>query len=242
MEQNTHATPTPHNAARRGDIAETVLMPGDPLRAKFIAETFLENVSQYNQIRGMNGYTGTYKGKRVSVQGHGMGNPSVGIYTYELYHFYDVQRIIRVGSSGAMRLDVKLGNIVIAMGACTDSSYASQYGLPGTFAPIASYPLLERAVRVSCEKGLAFHVGNILSSDVFYSDDPDSWKKWADMGVLSVEMESLGLYCNAARAGKEALCITTVSDHLLTKEKASAEQRQTGFSAMIELALDIACD
>lgn len=232
-------TPTPHNAAHIGDIAETVIMPGDPLRAKFIAESFLENAVQYNNIRGMNGYTGTYKGRRVSVQGHGMGIPSVGIYTYELYNFYGVNRIIRVGSSGAIQLDIKLGDIVVAMGACTDSAYASQFDLPGTFAPIASFSLLEQCVDAAKNQNLQIHVGNVLSSDVFYSDNPKSWKKWADMGVLSIEMESMGLYCNAAKAGKEALCITTVSDQILTGEKASSEQRQTGFSAMIQLALDM---
>lgn len=239
MEHIGNYTPTPHNAAVIGDIAETVIMPGDPLRAKFIAESFLENAVQYNQIRGMNGYTGTYKGKRVSVQGHGMGIPSVGIYTYELYNFYGVNRIIRIGSSGAIRLGIELGDIVVAMGACTDSAYASQYNLPGTFAPIASFSLLERCVKTAKDKNLHLHVGNVLSSDVFYSDNQKAWQMWADMGVLSIEMESMGLYCNAAKAGKEALCITTVSDQILTGEKASAEQRQFGFSSMIELALDM---
>lgn len=239
MEYIGNCTPTPHNAAVIGDIAETVIMPGDPLRAKFIAESFLENAVQYNQIRGMNGYTGTYKGKRVSVQGHGMGIPSVGIYTYELYNFYGVNRIIRIGSSGAIRLGIELGDIVVAMGACTDSAYASQYNLPGTFAPIASFSLLERCVKTAKDKNLHLHVGNVLSSDMFYSDNQKAWQMWADMGVLSIEMESMGLYCNAAKAGKEALCITTVSDQILTGEKASAEQRQSGFSSMIELALDM---
>lgn len=239
MEYIGNCTPTPHNAAVIGDIAETVIMPGDPLRAKFIAESFLENAVQYNQIRGMNGYTGTYKGKRVSVQGHGMGIPSVGIYTYELYNFYGVNRIIRIGSSGAIRLGIELGDVVVAMGACTDSAYAAQYNLPGTFAPIASFSLLERCVKTAKDKNLHLHVGNVLSSDMFYSDNQKAWQMWADMGVLSIEMESMGLYCNAAKAGKEALCITTVSDQILTGEKASAEQRQFGFSSMIELALDM---
>lgn len=233
-------TPTPHNAGKLGDIAPIVLMPGDPLRAKFIAETYLTDVVQYNQVRGMNGYTGMYKGKKVSVQGHGMGIPSIGIYTYELFNFYGVDRIIRVGSAGAIQPHIKLGDIVIAMGACTDSNYAAQYGLPGSFAPICSYDLLEKAVMAAKEKNLSFYVGNILSSDIFYNSDEDALRKWAKMGVLAVEMEAAALYCNATKAGKEALCITTVSDCPFTGEAASAEQRQTGFASMIELALDIA--
>ena len=231
--------PTAHNAAKLGDIAPTVIMPGDPLRATFIAENFLENVTQYNHIRGMNGYTGTYKGKKVSVQGHGMGGPSVGIYTYELFNFYDVERIIRVGSSGAMQPQLKLGDIVVAMGACTDSSYANQYHLPGTFAPIASFSLLEACVQNARKMELPIHVGNVLSSDIFYHDDPDALQKWVKMGVLTAEMESMALYCNSARAGKEALCITTVSDLPFKGEEMPAEQRQKGFHSMVELALSL---
>lgn len=232
-------TPTAHNAAKLGDIAPTVLMPGDPLRAAFIAETFLENVVQYNHVRGMNGYTGTYQGKRVSVQGHGMGGPSIGIYSYELYNFYDVQRIIRIGSSGGIQPHLHLGDIVVAMGACTDSAYAAQYGLPGTFAPIASYPLLAACVEAAKKKELCVHVGNILSSDIFYSDDPNALEKWVKMGVLAAEMEAMALYCNSARAQKESLCITTVSDLPFTGEAMPAKEREQGFSNMVELALAI---
>lgn len=231
-------TPTPHNTAHAGDIAETVIMPGDPLRAKFIAENFLDNAMEYNHVRGMLGYTGNYKGHRVSVQGHGMGIPSIGIYSYELFHFYGVKRIVRVGSSGAIQPDIRLGDIVIAMGTCTDSNYAAQYGLPGVFAPICSYDLLEKMVAAAKAKGITPHVGNVLSSDVFYNPDSGANERWASMGVLSVEMESMGLYCNAAAAGKEAICVTTISDHILKGEGMSAEQRQTGLRSMIELALE----
>lgn len=232
-------TPTPHNSAVRGEIAKTVLMSGDPLRAKYIAETFLQNARMYNQVRGIFGYTGTYKGVEVSVQAHGMGIPSIGIYTYELYHFYDVENIIRVGSAGAMQPELKLGDIVAAMGACGDSNYAAQYNLPGTFAPICSYHLLEKAVKTAGELNVQLRVGNILSSDAFYHADPDVNKKWAEMGVLAVEMEAVGLYCNAAKAGKNALCLTTISDQLYTGERLSAEQRQLGFKTMVELALEM---
>ena len=232
-------TPTPHNSAVRGEIAKTVIMPGDPLRAKYIAETFLQDARLYNQVRGIYGYTGTYKGIAVSVQAHGMGIPSIGIYTYELYHFYDVDTIIRVGSAGAMQPDLKLGDIVAAMGACTDSNFAAQYNLPGTFAPICTYHLLEKAAAAARIHNIPLRIGNILSSDVFYHADPDVSKKWVEMGVLAVEMEAAGLYCNAAKAGKNALCLTTISDQLATGERMSVEQRQFGFKTMVELALEM---
>ena len=231
------SAPTPHNAAKPGEIAKTVLMPGDPLRAKFVAETFLENPKQYNTVRGMLGYTGTYKGKEISVQGSGMGIPSIGIYSYELFNFYGVENIIRIGSAGAISTDLHIGDVVIGMGACTDSNYPSQFGMPGTFAPIASYPLLKQAVAAAEELGYNYSVGNILSSDVFYTEDPDCLKKWQKMGVLAVEMESAGLYCNAARAGKNALCLLTISDCPFTGEATTAEERQTKFTQMMEIAL-----
>lgn len=230
--------PTPHNSAKPGEIAETVLMPGDPLRAKFIAENFLENTVQYNTVRGMYGFTGTYKGARVSVQGSGMGIPSIGIYSYELYNFYNVQNIIRVGTAGAIADGLDVGDVVIAMGACTDSSFAVQYGLSGSFAPTASFGLLEKAVKAAREMGLTISVGNVLSTDVFYSADAEAVKKWAKMGVLAVEMECAGLYMNAACAGKNALGVLTVSDHIFTGKSASADERQTSFTSMMEVALE----
>ena len=189
--------PTPHNNAKKGDIAKKVLMPGDPLRAKYIAETYLENPVCFNTVRNVLGYTGTYKGKEVSVMASGMGMPSIGIYSYELYNFYDVDQIIRIGSAGALQDDVNVMDVIIAMGACTDSNFGHQYGLPGSFAPIASYDLVARAVEVAKEQGTPVRVGNVVSSDVFYNDNPavsDAWKK---MGVLCAEMECAGLYMNA---------------------------------------------
>jgi purine-nucleoside phosphorylase, family 1 (deoD) len=230
---------TPHNGADKGDIARTVLMPGDPLRAKYIADTYLEDVKCFNTVRNMFGYTGTYKGKRISVMGGGMGMPSIGIYSYELYHFYDVDAIIRIGSAGAMQDDVNVMDLVIGMGACTNSSYADQYQLPGTFAPIPDYGLLEKAVNTAREKGASVRVGNILSSDVFYNDRTDFNDRWKRMGVLAVEMEAAALYMNAARAGKKALCILTISDHLYREDSLSAEDRQTGFRQMMEIALEL---
>ena len=230
--------PTPHINAKLGEIAETVIMAGDPLRAKFMAETFLENPVQFNSVRGMLGYTGTYNGKSVSVMGHGMGIPSIGIYTYELFNFYGAKTIIRVGSAGAYTTDLHLGDLIIAMGACTDSNYGAQFGLPGTFAPIADYDLL-RGAADTCEKlGLNYKVGNVLSSDVFYGDTPTS-DKWMKMGVLGVEMEAAALYMNAARAGKRALVICTVSDHIVTGEVTTSEQRRTTFTNMMKVALSL---
>ena len=234
--------PTPHINAAPKDFAKTVLMPGDPLRAKFIAENFLENARLINNVRGIQGYTGEYKGKKISVMASGMGMPSIGIYSYELYNFFGVENIIRVGSAGGMTERVKLRDIVLAQGACTDSAYAGQYGLSGAFAPIADFTLLKKAAENAEQKGLQYHVGNILSSDRFYGDDTDASAKWSKMGVLAVEMEAAALYMNAARAGKKALAICTVSDHLLTGESTSAEERQTTFTAMMELALDTALD
>lgn len=231
--------PTPHIGAREGEIADRVIMAGDPLRAKFMAERFLENPVQYNAVRGMLGFTGTYKGKRVSVQGHGMGMPSIGIYSYELFNFYGVKRIIRTGSAGSINAGVKMGDVVIGMGSCTDSNYASQYGLPGTFAPIADFGLVRAAVEKAEELGVRYKVGNILASDFFYGDDADSWKQWQKMGVLAVEMEAAALYMNAARCGGEALCICTISDSLVTDEACSAEERQTSFTNMMDIAFGI---
>jgi purine-nucleoside phosphorylase len=214
-------------------------MAGDPLRAKFMAENFLENPVQFNNVRGMLGFTGEYKGKRVSVMGHGMGIPSIGIYTYELFNFYGVKRIIRTGSAGAYHPDLKLGDIVVGIGACTDSNYGAQYGLPGTFSPTADFAMARAAVEKAEEMGIRYKVGNILSSDVFYGDSADGWKAWQKMGVLAVEMEAAALYMNAARSGNEALCICTISDSLVTGEACSAEQRQTSFTNMMEIAFNI---
>jgi len=231
--------PTPHITAKKGDFAETVLMPGDPLRAKFIAETFLENAELVNNVRGIHGYTGYYKGKRVSVMASGMGMPSIGIYSYELYNFYDVKNIIRIGSAGAIHPDLKIKDIAIGMGACTNSNYVSQYGLPGNLAPIASFELLKKATDLAEEMGLSYKVGNLYSSDTFY-DDMARLKEWQRMGVLAVEMEAAALYMNAMRAGKNALAICTISDCPFTGEASSAEERQNSFTQMMTLALEIA--
>jgi purine-nucleoside phosphorylase len=234
------STPTPHIGAKTGEIAKTVLMPGDPLRAKFIAENFLEDVVQFNTVRNMFGYTGTYKGKRVSVMGSGMGMPSIGIYSYELFNFYGVDNIIRIGTAGSMNENVKVRDVVIALGASTNSNYASQYCLPGTFAPIASYDLVSAAVNTAKEKNINTAVGNILSSDTFYCADKTATEKWMSMGILAVEMEAAALYMNAAQAKKNALCLLTISDSLITGESLSAEDRQTSFTDMMEIALTIA--
>jgi len=233
-------TPTAHNGANTGDFAKTVLMPGDPLRAKYIAETYLENPRQVTSVRNMFGYTGTCHGKEISVMGGGMGMPSVGIYSYELFHFYDVEQIIRIGSAGALQDHIKLMDVVIGMGACTDSNYAYQYGLPGTFAPIADYELMSRAVAVAEKQGTNVAVGNILSSDIFYNQCENANDLWRSMGVLAVEMEAAALYMNAAKAGKKALCMLTISDHIYTGEALSAKDRQLGFGKMMEIALELA--
>ena len=231
---------TPHNSAKMGDFAETVLLPGDPLRAKFIADNFLTDVVQVNTVRNMFGYTGYYKGKKVSVMGSGMGMPSIGIYCYVLYAFYGVKTIIRVGSCGAYVPECKLFDIIIAQGACTNSNWSHQYGLPGTYSAIADFETLKKAYDVCQEKGYRAHVGNILSSDIFYNDQPEVWKKWAKMGCLGVEMESYALYATAASLGKKALCILTVSDSFISKEETTAEERQTSFKQMMEVALEVA--
>ena len=233
----TH-TPTPHIGAQFGDIAETVIMAGDPLRAKFMAEQFLDNPVQFNNIRGMLGFTGTHEGKRVSVMGHGMGMPSLGIYTYELYNFYGVKTIIRVGSAGSIHPDLNVGDLAIAMGACTNSNYAAQFELPGTYAAIANFDLLRGAVE-ACERlGYKYKVGNVLSSDTFYTEHPHN-ERWINMGVLAVEMEVAALYMNAARSGNRALAICTISDHILKGDSASAEERQTTFTHMMDVAFSL---
>lgn len=239
MSDTNRNTPTPHIAAKPGDFAETVLMPGDPLRSKFIAETFLENPVLVNNTRGVQGYTGTYKGKRVSVMASGMGMPSIGIYSYELFNFYDVKNIIRVGTAGVIRPDLKVRDIVIGQGACTNSNYVNQFDLPGTFAPICSYELLKKAVDAAEKLGVTPVVGNLYSSDAFY-DDSMGLSKWQKMGVLAVEMEAAALYMNAARAGKNALAICTISDNPFTGEVTTAEERQMTFTKMMEIALEIA--
>ena len=232
-------TPTPHNAANRGEIAETVLMPGDPLRAKFIAEQYLDDIVCFNQVRNMLGFTGNYHGRRVSVMGGGMGMPSIGIYSYELYHFYGVENIIRIGSAGGISEQVKVRDLIAGMSASTNSNYAAQYKLPGILAPTADVGLLERAVETARARNLPIHVGNILSSDVFYTEDSADNDAWKSMGVLCVEMEAAALYLNAARAGKKALCLLTISDHLYTGESLSAQERQTSFRDMMEVALSL---
>lgn len=231
-------TPTPHNAAVEGQIAKTVLMPGDPLRAKLLADTYLENVEQFNTVRNMFGYTGTYKGQPVSVMGSGMGMPSIGIYSYELFNFYGVENILRIGSAGGLAPEVKLRDIVIGMSSSTDSNYPSQYGMPGTIAPTADFGLLSKAVAGAEKLSYPVRVGNILASDVFYTVD-NSHSKWASMGVLAVEMESAALYLNAMYAHKHALTLLTVSDLPLTGEALTAEERQTSFTQMMEVALSV---
>ncbi len=230
---------TPHNNAKKGQIADCVIMPGDPVRAKYIADNYFENAVCFNNIRGINGYTGTYKGKKVSVMASGMGMPSMGIYSYELYNYYDVTSIIRIGTAGALSDKLKLMDIVIAMGACTDSNYAMQFNLPGTFAPICDYELLRKATDCADNMKLNTSVGNIVSSDVFYNDNNDVNEKWKKMGVLAVDMETAALYDNANRAGKKALSILTVSDHLFRDEHLLAEERSTSVDTMIKLALEM---
>ncbi|GEP80740.1 purine-nucleoside phosphorylase [Staphylococcus carnosus] len=231
---------TPHIKPMNGvEIAETVLLPGDPLRAKFIAETYLEDVQQFNGVRNMFGYTGTYKGQKVSVMGSGMGIPSIGIYSYELIHTFGCKKLIRVGSCGAMQENIDLYDVIIAQAASTDSDYVKQYNLPGHYAPIASYNLLEGAVSKAREKGVNYHVGNILSSDIFYNADEIANERWQRMGILGVEMESAALYMNATYAGVEALGVFTVSDHLIHNKATTPEERERAFTDMIEIALSL---
>lgn len=239
-------TPTPHINAKLDDFAETVLMPGDPYRSQYIAESFLENARLINDVRGVKGYTGFYKGKKVSVMASGMGMPSMGIYSYELFNFFGVENIIRVGSAGSYSENVKIRDLVLAQAACTDSGYAKQFNLPGDFSPIADYRLLSTCLEVCRDAGFCCHVGNVLSSDRFYGDSEGlpSYKNpinaWSKMGVLAVEMEAAALYMNAARAGKHALALLTVSDSLVTGEATSAEERQNSFNDMIKAALETA--
>lgn len=231
--------PTPHNAAEHGDIAKVVLMPGDPLRAQFIAETYLEGAVQFNQVRNVFGYTGTYEGRRVSVMASGMGVPSMAIYSYELFHFYDVDTIIRIGTAGGLAPQVKVRDMVIAQATCTNSNFAAQFDLAGTIAPIADFDLLREAVDAAEERGFRYHVGNIFTTDVFYSD-LERYRPWVSMGVLATEMEAVGLYLNAMAAGKRALAIATISDLPLSGESLSAKDRQTSFTQMMEVALSVA--
>ena len=239
-------TPTPHIAAKPGDFGKTVLMPGDPLRSKFIAENFLENPVLVNNVRGGHGYTGTYKGVKVSVMASGMGMPAIGIYSHELYNGYGVENIIRVGSAGSIQDHINLYDIVLGQGACTDSNYAAQFHLPGTYAPIADFKLLSAAVDACKENGATYHVGNVNSSDVFYGDHVgvpeglDSVYGLKKMGVMALEMEAAALYMNAARYGKRALCICTISDHVLKGVETTSEERQTAFTQMMKVALDVA--
>jgi purine-nucleoside phosphorylase len=226
---------TPHNEANLGDIAKTVLMPGDPLRAKFIADHYLTDVKQVNCVRNMLAFTGYYKGKRVTVMGSGMGIPSIGIYSYELYHFYDVDRIIRIGSAGSINKDLKLFDLVIASGACTNSNWAMQYNLPGQFSAIASFDVLREAVDATEKFGYRYKVGNVMSSDNFYNE---VWEPYAKMGLLALEMEAYGLYCVAAEAGKEALAIMTISDSMIEHSETTAEERQNSFTHMMDVALE----
>ena len=239
-------TPTPHISAKPGDFGKTVLMPGDPLRSKFMAENFLENPVLVNNVRGVNGYTGYYKGVKVSVMASGMGMPAIGIYAHELYNGYGVENIIRVGSAGAIQENIHLYDLVIAQGACTDSNWAAQYHFPGTFAPIADFELLTAAVEAAKENGAVYHVGNVNSSDTFYGDHErvpeglDTLYNQKKMGVMALEMEAAALYMEAARYGKRALCICTISDHVLTGELTTSAERQTAFTTMMKVALDVA--
>jgi len=232
--------PTPHINARPEDFAKTVLMPGDPLRSKFIAENFLEDARLVNNVRGIQGYTGKYKGENVTVMASGMGMPSIAIYSYELYNFFGVENIMRIGSAGAMSEKIKVRDIIIGMGASTTTNFAVQYGLEGTFAPIADYKMMKIAIEEADKIGARYAVGNLLSSDIFYNANPDAQKRWQRLGVLGVEMEAAALYMNAAYAGKRALAICTVSDHLITGESLDAEARQNSFTEMMEIALNTA--
>lgn len=232
--------PTPHIGATKEQIAKTVLMPGDPLRAKFIADNFLENVECVNTVRNMFGFTGDYNGKRVTVFGGGMGMPSIGIYSYELFNFYDVDQIIRIGSAGSINDRADVRDVVVGIGASTDSNFGSQYRLPGTFAPIADFDLARAAVEAGEKLGIKTVTGNVLSTDIFYNDNDEALKRWSEMGVLAVEMEAAALYMNAAKAGKKALCLLTISDKPFTGEGLSAEERQNSFTDMMKIALEIA--
>ena len=232
--------PTPHINATPSDFAKTVLMPGDPLRSKFIAENFLKGAKLVNNVRGIQGYTGTYRGERVSVMASGMGMPSIAIYSYELYNFFGVENIMRIGSVGAMSERVRVRDIIIGMGTSTTTNFAVQYGLEGTFAPIADYKMMKTAIEEAEKIGARYAVGNLLSSDIFYNANPEAQKKWQALGILGVEMEAAALYMNAAYAKKNALAICTVSDHLITGESLDSDARQSSFTEMMEIALNTA--
>ena len=229
---------TAHNSAKHGDIAPTVIMAGDPLRVKFMAETYLKDPVLFNSVRNMFGYTGTHNGKSVSIMGHGMGIPSMAIYSYELFKFYGVEQIIRTGTAGCIQENMKIGDIVLAQGACTDSNFLHQYELSGSFAPIADFGLLSKAAENCSKLGYEYFVGNVVSSDIFY-DERESWKQWKKMGVLALEMESCALYANAAKFGKKALTILTISDSLISHEETTPEERQCSFTRMMDLALSL---
>ncbi|MFA7378122.1 MAG: purine-nucleoside phosphorylase [Bacilli bacterium] len=233
---------TPHINAENGAFAKVVLMPGDPLRAKWIAETYLKDVKLVNQVRGILGYTGfTKNGKRVSVMASGMGQPSIGIYSHELYTGYGVESIIRIGTCGAYQNNIDLFDVLVCQTASTDSNWASQFDLKGgTYSACADFELLFKTYEVLKDKKMPLRVGNILSADIFYDVDPNSWKKWAALGVMGVEMESYSLYATASRLGKKALCLLTVTDHFIKPEKATSEQRQLGLGKMIEVAIEVA--
>lgn len=234
------ATPSACNEAKPGEIAKAVLMPGDPLRAKYVAEHYLEDPKCFNTVRGMLGYTGLYKGKRISVMGHGMGVPSIGLYTYELYNFYDVDSIIRIGSAGGVGEDVRVRELVIALGASTNSHFADQYGFPGLLAPTASWPLLRSAVDAAQKLGVRADVGQVFTADQFYNDNAAAGEMYRKFGILALEMETAGLYWTAQRAGKQALSILTISDHIFTGEALSPQERQDSFHEMMEVALETA--
>lgn len=242
MEDSKKLYPTPHIDASPEDFAKTVLMPGDPLRSKLIAETFLEDAKLINNVRGIQGYTGMYKGTRVSVMASGMGMPSMGIYSYELFNVFGVDNIIRIGSAGGISDRLRLRDIIVAISCSTDSNYIHQFDLPGIYAPTASYELACIAADKCEQIGVTYHVGNILTSDTFYNDRSDSNERWNRMGVLAVEMETAALYCNAAKSGKRALAICTVSDHVMTGESLSAKERQESFTEMMEVALQTAAE
>lgn len=229
---------TPHNEAKRGDIKDTVLMPGDPLRAQYIAENFLTDVKQFNAVRNMFGYSGKYKGKELSVMGSGMGIPSIGIYAHELYEQYDVKNIIRVGSCGAYSKDLKLFDLVLAMGASSDSNFAHQFNLPGTISAICDFDLLRKAVTSAEKLDMNVRVGNVFSSDIFYNNNEDEWKRWEELGILAVEMECYGLYLTAQKLGKKALGILTVSDSFHLTEQTTPKEREKSFNDMILVALE----
>ncbi len=237
---NKKMYPTPHINAKPEDFAKTVLMPGDPKRAEFIANTYLEKAKLVNDVRGVKGYTGYYKEERVSVMASGMGVPSMGIYSHELFNFFGVENIIRIGSAGAMQENVRVRDVIFALGACTDSNFSNQYNLPGYFAPVCDYTLLSKAYDIAKEMGVNSHIGNVLTSDVFYKEDTESNKAWQKMNVLAVEMETAALYMTAARARKKALTICTISDSLVTGEALSADERQNSFTQMMEIALNTA--